>query len=136
MTPELMMLTYVTGLTAVLWVPHIVMTVLSSGPGTALTYKDPGELAELPAWAQRAKRAHVNALENLAPFAALVLVAHAIGLSNESTILACTIFFWSRVAHAIVYWLGLPFVRTVAFAIGWFMMAWLFWEIINMAPAA
>jgi uncharacterized MAPEG superfamily protein len=73
---------------------------------------------ELPPWAARAKRAHMNLLENLLPFAALVLVAHVAGKANAMTALGATIFFWSRLAYAIVYTAGVKVVRTVIFFIG------------------
>jgi uncharacterized MAPEG superfamily protein len=33
-------------------------------------------------------------------------------------VLACAVYFWARVAHVIVYTLGLPVFRTLAFAVG------------------
>ena len=40
---------------------------------------------EGPAWLGRARRAHGNLVEALAPFAALVLTAHVSGTANEMT---------------------------------------------------
>jgi uncharacterized MAPEG superfamily protein len=73
---------------------------------------------ELPAWAARAKRAHLNLVENLLPFAALVLVAHVSGKANAMTALGATIFFWSRLAYAFVYTAGIRIVRTAIFFVG------------------
>lgn len=70
-----------------------------------------------PAWAGRAERAHANMVENLAPFAAIVLVAHVTGAANATTALGATIFFWGRVAHAIVYLAGIPYLRTAMFGV-------------------
>ena len=75
---------------------------------------------EIPAWAARAIRAHLNLVENLAPFAVLVLVAHVTGKANGTTALGAVIFFWARVAHFAVYTAGLIGIRTVAFFIGTF----------------
>ena len=50
-------------------------------------------------------------------FAALVLVAQVAGKTNEMTALGAQLFFWSRVAYAIVYILGLPWVRTLTWAV-------------------
>jgi uncharacterized MAPEG superfamily protein len=69
----------------------------------------------VPAWAGRAQRAHANLVENLAPFAALVLAAHASGRANAATALGATLFFWGRVAHAAVYIAGIPYLRTAVF---------------------
>jgi uncharacterized MAPEG superfamily protein len=69
-------------------------------------------------WVRRAERAHANLVENLAPFAIFVLVAHVAGKANGTTALGATLFFWGRVAHAAVYVAGLPYVRTAAFFVG------------------
>jgi uncharacterized MAPEG superfamily protein len=73
---------------------------------------------ELPPWAARAKRAHMNLVENLGPFAVLVLVAHVTGKANAMTALGAVIFFLARVGHVAVYTMGLVGVRTVVFFIG------------------
>lgn len=70
-----------------------------------------------PAWVHRAIRAHANLVENMPPFVALVLVAHVTGRANDTTALGATIFFWGRVAHAIVYTTGVVYLRTAAFVI-------------------
>ena len=36
---------------------------------------------------------------------------------------SCAVYFWSRVAHLIVYTLGLPVFRTIAFTIGFLAQA-------------
>jgi uncharacterized MAPEG superfamily protein len=59
----------------------------------------------------RLQRLSANMQENLVLFAAVVVVASAAGVSNESTALGATIFFWSRVAHAIIYAAGWPMIR-------------------------
>ena len=69
-------------------------------------------------WVRRGERAHANLVENLAPFAILVLVAHVVGKANGTTALGATLFFWGRVAHAALYIAGLPYVRTAAFFVG------------------
>ena len=72
----------------------------------------------IPEWAARAQRAHLNLVENLAPFAILVLVAHASGKANGWTALGAEIFFLARVAHFAVYTAGLIGVRTAVFFAG------------------
>lgn len=66
---------------------------------------------EITGWGGRAARAHRNMLENLVLFAALVLVAVATGKTNEMTLLGAQIFFWARVAHAIVYVAGIAWAH-------------------------
>ena len=70
---------------------------------------------DVPAWTSRAVRAHQNLVENLAPFAILVLVAHVTGKSNATTALGATLFFWGRIGHAATYIAGVIYVRTAAF---------------------
>ena len=70
---------------------------------------------ELPAWTARARRAHANLVENLVPFAILVLTAHVAGKANATTALGASIFFWGRVAHFVVYSVGIPYLRTAVF---------------------
>ena len=74
-------------------------------------------LPELTGWAGRARRAHLNMIENLVLFAALVLVATAAGKANAMTAMGAMIFFWGRVAYAVIYVAGITWLRTVA----WFV---------------
>lgn len=117
MSSELTSLIWVIALTAVAWVPYILNVIMVRGLVDAVGYpEDPKPLAP---WAQRMKAAHYNAVENLALFAPLVLVLNALGISNDTTVLACTVYLWARVAHMIVYTLGIPWLRTLAFTAGW-----------------
>ena len=69
-------------------------------------------LPALEGWAGRAQRAHRNMLESLTIFAALVLVAQVAGKSNAAKALGAQLFFWSRLAYASVYVIGIPWLRT------------------------
>jgi uncharacterized MAPEG superfamily protein len=74
-----------------------------------------GDRENLPAfegWAGRAQRSHRNMLKSLTIFAALVLVAQVAGKSNATTALGAQLFFWSRLAYAPVYVIGIPWLRT------------------------
>lgn len=135
MTPDLTWLAYTAALTALLWIPYIVGLVMTAGPLTPAGYRDPTP-PELPAWVKRCNRAHINAVENLAPFAALVIVAHIAGAANEMTALWAGIFFYARLAHAVIYWTAIPYVRTLAFVVGLVATLGIFWEVVSAAPAA
>lgn len=74
-------------------------------------------LPELTGFAGRAKRAHLNMLESLPLFVALVLIVVVANKHNGTTQLGATLFFWARVVHAVIYLLGLPWLRTVAWAV-------------------
>ena len=74
-----------------------------------------GNREKLPApegWAGRAQRAYRNMLESLIVFATLVLVAQSAGKTNVATALGAQLFFWSRLAYAPVYIIGIPWLRT------------------------
>ncbi len=113
MSTDLSMLAYTAILTFALAFPPAIALILAKGLPFAAGNRD--EPYELPVWADRAGRAHRNMLENLPIFAALVLIANAAGASNEITAFGATLFFWARVAHAIIYIAGIPWLRTVAF---------------------
>ncbi len=117
MTVELTMLTWVAALHAIMWVPYILNTVMVRGLVTAVGYPD--DPKPLAPWAERMKKAHYNAVENIVLFATLVLVANAVGISNETTVLACKVYFWARVVHLVSFTLGIPWIRTLSFVAGW-----------------
>jgi uncharacterized MAPEG superfamily protein len=118
MTSELTHLTYVTAFTAVLWAPYVTNRVLV-GKGVLHEVGYPDEPTRLSPWAERLKRAHANAVENLVVFAALVLVAHAAGVGTPGTVLAAQVFLAARVAHATAFVFAIPWLRTLAFSVGW-----------------
>lgn len=128
MTPELTSLTWVAALSAIMWIPYILNAITVRGIADAVGYpQDPKPLAP---WAQRMKAAHYNSVENLVLFATLVLVAHAANVSNTTTVLVCQVYFWARVVHLAAYTLGIPWVRTLSFGIGWIACVALIVELI------
>lgn len=129
MSDDLYYLTLSAGLCAILWVPYILARIQQQGMMNAVGYMD--NPPEPPAWARRAQRIHLNFLENLAPFAALVLVAHVAGLANEMTALGAAIFFWARIVHTVCFYAAVPWVRTVAFAVSWLGMMMIFVELVT-----
>jgi uncharacterized MAPEG superfamily protein len=93
-----------------------------------------GNREDLPTptgWAGRAKRAHLNMLENLVLFAALVLVAHAAGKSNAMTVLGAHLFFWGRLAYAVIYLAGIPWIRTLSWVVSVVGMALIFLQLVT-----
>ena len=115
MTPELQMLVWSAALTLVQMLVAVAGATLQVGlPALA------GNRENLPAmtgWALRAQRAHLNMLESLAVFAIVVLVAHVTGRASETTALGATLFFWGRLAYALIYVAGIPWLRTAAWAV-------------------
>ena len=116
MSIELEMLVW----SAVLALGQMVIAVLGAQVQVGLP-RLAGNREAMPAlsgWAGRAQRAHLNMLESLVVFAIAVLVAEAAGRTNETTALGATLFFWARLAYAIVYVVGIPWLRTLVWAVG------------------
>jgi len=114
-------------LTLLLWTPYIVARLFVWGPLTFINnYSDefPKEIPEQPLWAERAQRAHLNMVETMPAFIAVVLGASALVNGANQSVLAiaywCAVFFWARVAHAVVYIVGVPFLRTPIYLVSWF----------------
>ena len=85
------------------------------------------DLPVLGGFAGRARRAHLNMIENMVLFTALVLVAVIANKTNATTAMGALIFFWGRLIYAVIYLLGIPWLRTVAWfvsVIGMIMIAW------------
>jgi len=117
MTVELKYLTLVTLLTALIWIPYILNVFVVRGLLDTVGY--PEHPKPLAPWASRMRAAHYNAVENLVVFAALVLTAHVLSVKSEATALACVTYFWARVVHLLAYTFRVPWVRTLAFVVGW-----------------
>lgn len=130
MTSELYYLAYTALLTAALWVVYIAAQVQANGFLTPQNYDDPTP-RPVPNWGKRANRAHLNAVESFAPFAALVLIIHATSQQTSTTAFLCMAFFWLRVIHAIVYLAAIPYVRTLVFTLGFICVLGLFWQAVT-----
>lgn len=116
MSQELTSLLWVTALTAVMWVPYILNMISRRGIVDAVGY--PEDPVPMSPWAHKMKAAHANAVENLVVFAALVLIADAADVSTAVTAAAAQVYFWARVVHLAAYTFAIPWVRTLAFAVG------------------
>lgn len=120
MTTELFYLLLTAILTWALWIPVVIGYASSRGPLKPSDYKV-APTTPLPDWVNRANRAHLNAIENFAPFAAVVLIAHAVGVSTFLTGISAAVYFYARAAHAVVHISGfsLFFARTALFTVAW-----------------
>lgn len=117
MKPEILWLALTAMLTGVMFVPYVLDRFAVRGVWGTLKNPDPEDRPQ-HAWAQRAQRAHYNAVENLVVFAALVAAAQLAGVSTALTVAGCILFFWARAAHYVIYTLGVPGLRTLAFLAG------------------
>lgn len=129
MTVELKYLTLVTLLTALIWMPYVLNMISVRGLLDAVGY--PEDPKPLTAWAARMKSGHNNAIENLVVFTVLVLIAHTAGVSNEATAMASVVYFWARAVHLVTYTLRIPWIRTLAFAVGFGCQMTFAWQLLG-----
>jgi uncharacterized membrane protein YecN with MAPEG domain len=124
MSSEFMSLSWVLALQLVMWVPYIINTIMVRGLVSAVGYPDnPPPIA-------RMKKAHYNSVENLAVFASLVLMANAVGITNDTTVMACEVYFWARLVHLAAYTFAVPWVRTLSFTAAWVCLVLLLLQLI------
>lgn len=112
---ELQLLVWAVGLALVQMVIAVAGATQQVGLPRLAGNREP--VPELTGWAGRATRAHRNMLESLVLFAALILVAQAAGISTPMTVLGAQLFFWARLAYAVVYLAGIPWLRTGVWAV-------------------
>jgi uncharacterized MAPEG superfamily protein len=96
---ELGILTCLAILAASLWIPFIAGS--SNDPAATDGFNRPHDLTALRPWVHRAFRAHMNLLEQLLPFATLVLILDRIDGFTALTFWTAIAFFWIRIAHAV-----------------------------------
>jgi len=126
--PELTLLAW----SVILAIVHMLVAVqgLVSTKGIMTAVGNRDNLPELPGWAGRAVRANRNMAENLALFAAVVLVAALIGKSNSMTLLGAQLFFWARLAYVGVYIAGIPWLRTGVWTVSVVGLALIFFALL------
>lgn len=115
MTTDLWMLVWTALLCVSMPTIYLVSRVTTPGGAVWGFGNRGGAKPPFPEWANRAERAHANLVENLAPFAILVLVAHVAGKANASTAFGASLFFWARLLYVPVYVAGIAYVRTLVF---------------------
>jgi len=92
MSTELFWLVLTVAMTGRFWVPYILDRIMVRGFIGATANPSPKDKSQT-AWAQRMMAAHINAVENLAVFAPLVLTARALGIATAATAFACALYF-------------------------------------------
>ena len=116
MTIELYWLVMSILLTAVLWVPIIINRLLEHGIVHGIMDPD-GKTDSNVGWANRLMAAHANAIENLVVFAPLIIILNLLEISTELTVLASSLYFYSRLSHVVLFTLRIPVLRIVAFLV-------------------
>ncbi len=133
LSPELFWLTAVCVMTGLMWVPYIVNRVQELGP-PGWGWAPPPDPPPRAAWAARAVRAHLNAVENLVVFAPLALGVQAAHVGSSTTAAACAAYFAARAAHYLIGVIGMPIVpRTLAFLAGVGAQMTLGWALLSSA---
>ena len=112
-------------LTLLLWTPYILARVFVWGLPTFLNnYPEgyPANQPEPPLWAQRAQRAHLNMVETMPAFIAVVIAGTQLATGSALDAIGswAQVFFLARLAHAVVYVLGIPYLRTPVYLVSWF----------------
>lgn len=116
MTVELTMLAYSVGLLFVLVLLQAFSGIQAQGLIPLANARD--NLPPPKTFQARVGRCVDNHREGLTMFAPLVLIAAVADVSNSATVLGAQLFFYSRVAHAVLYVAGVPMVRPLAWGVG------------------
>lgn len=119
MTHLLSLVVYMAGITWLLLLAASLIRAKAWTPGgmqIAMGNRD--NLPDATPFAARADRTAKNTLENFVLFAALALIAHVSGTQSSQVLLGAEIFFWSRLLFIVVYYIGIPYIRTLIWATG------------------
>ena len=117
MFPEFYWLTLTLLFTGLMWIPYIFQYISEEGVKNAMLSGQGTKTPDKP-WAARLKKAHANAVENMVIFAPLVLIAVMTQSTSQITAIAAMVYFIARLAHAVIYTLGIPLARGLSFATG------------------
>ncbi len=120
LSTELAIVIWLAVFAASLWIPYIIGVNMYPQEGVD-DFARPPPLTGFPDWVHRAHRAHLNLLEQLLPFALLVLVVDRLGAYSALTYWAALAFLALRMIHAAGMISGLARfpVRPILFTGGW-----------------
>ena len=120
-------LTYVVYSAILTWMSYIVGSTIRNKLWTLKGYMigmgnrdDRDTTAPATTLSRRIDRAATNRIESFITFAALALTAHVAGVDNEQVAMGAMIYFWARVGYLLLYYAGVPYVRTLV----WFVSVW------------
>lgn len=131
MTMELWMVLAAVGILVAGILFQAVVGTADNGPARQLGPRDaPGKPTAL---AGRGERAVRNQVESLAVFVPIVMVAQLADVHTAMTVLGAQIYVVSRALYMPLYWLGVPALRTLAFAGGLVGMLMIVIAIVQMA---
>ena len=130
MRPELFWLALTATMTGLFWIPYILHRTVRLGVPRALLTPKMVEAPVEAEWAQRAKRAHANAVENLVVFTALIAAAQLAGVGNATTAFAAALYFWARLGHFLALTFGIPYARTLIWTVSWVAEMIIAWQVL------
>jgi uncharacterized MAPEG superfamily protein len=128
MKPELMWLLWAVALTVVQMLVAVSGATLQVGLPKLAGNRE--SMPPLTGWAGRAERAHYNMLESLVLFAALVAIAVLSSKTNSTTLLGAQLFVWARLAYALIYLAGIPWLRTLVWLVSIVGLALIFFQLL------
>lgn len=76
--------------------------------------------------AARIDNAQANCIQGLALIVPAVLIVTQMGLGSAATVLAMQIFLLARIVYVVVYTLGVPVLRTLAWTVALLANIWLY----------
>lgn len=129
MKPELMLLAWAVALTVVQMLVAVTGAFMRVGLPPLVGNRD--NFPALTGWVGRADRAHHNMLESLVLFAALVLAVVAANKTSDTTLMGAQIFFWARVAYAVVYLIGIAYLRTAVWLVSVIGLVLIFLQLVR-----
>lgn len=89
-----------------------------------------GEARPLTGVAARVDRALKNFLETFPFFAAAVLAVALTQRANADTALGAQLYFWARLAYVPIYAAGIPYLRTLVWAVSVWGLLQLLWALL------
>jgi uncharacterized MAPEG superfamily protein len=118
MSFEMLMLGLTTLLLMLVWIPGSIAKSLTYGWNWLASNRSTEGLQQLPEWGQRCVRADANLRENYPAFAVAVLLLAFTGGFTPGTALASAMFLGARLVHIPAYIAGIPWLRTLAWGLG------------------
>lgn len=116
MTVEVVVLVGMALLTSAMILVHVISAMVEGRFLWALTSRDTANLAgKFGGRAERALRNQIEASAIYVPLAAALLFSHANTMESAN---GAALFFIARLAYAPVYWIGIPYLRTLIFGAG------------------
>jgi uncharacterized MAPEG superfamily protein len=128
MKPELMWLLWAVALTVVQMLIAVTGATLQVGLPKLAGNRE--GMPPLTGWVGRAERAHYNMLESLVLFAALVLILVLTNKTNSTTLIGAQLFVWARLAYAVIYLAGIPWLRTLVWFVSMIGLVLIFCQLV------